>query len=108
MGFKPLRSDLKTTLKGSSICTFGGPLYKTKTLAKLVRNRKILFDPVSTSLENGVLRILSYLRVISRQFGRGLCFVLLGGILYKRRPWLKSVKAANLVALCFISVDNHV
>ena len=38
--FQPFSSDFKTILTGSSFCTFGGVLYKTKTLVKFVHKRK--------------------------------------------------------------------
>ena len=37
---EPFGSDFKTILKGSSFCTFGKGMYKTKTPVKLVDNRK--------------------------------------------------------------------
>ena len=38
--FQPFSSDFKTILTGSSFCTFGGVMYKTKTLVKFVHKRK--------------------------------------------------------------------
>ena len=35
-----ISSDFKTILTGSSFCTFGGVMYKTKTLVKFVDNCK--------------------------------------------------------------------
>ena len=56
-------------------------------------------------VENDVLRVLSQFRVISRQFRRGVCFVLFEEfICTKRRPsWLKSINTANL-ACCSLFV----
>ena len=38
--FQVISSDFKTILTGSSFCTFGGVMYKTKTLVKFVNNCK--------------------------------------------------------------------
>ena len=38
--WKLFSSNFKAILRGSSFCTFGGVLYKTKTMAKFVENRK--------------------------------------------------------------------
>ena len=53
--FEPFSSDFKTILTGSSFCTFGRVMYKTKTLVKFVDNCKscTLFL-VSASIENHV------------------------------------------------------
>ena len=49
-----ISSDFKTILKGSSFCTFGGVMYKTKTLVKFVHKLQILLLLVSALIENYV------------------------------------------------------
>ena len=60
--FEPFSSDFKTILTGSSFCTFGRVMYKTKTLVKFVDNRKsccslfllwsrIMFEPFSSDFK---------------------------------------------------------
>ena len=99
--FQVISSDFKTISTGSSFCTFGGVMYKTKTLVKFVHKRKsccslfllwsiIMFQP-----------FLSDFKTISRRFRRGLRFVLLVGLCTKRRPWSNSLITANLDAPCF-------
>ena len=39
-------NNFKAILRGSSFCTFGGVLYKMKTLAKFVENRKCYRSPL--------------------------------------------------------------
>ena len=82
-------------------------MYKTKTqLAKIDKYCKSsLLLLVCTYVGNEVLKVLSHFGVISRRFRRGLCFVLLGGLCTKRRPWLKLMKTANLFAPCSTSVN---
>ena len=59
---KPFLSNFKTILKGSSFCTFGRVMYKTKTLVKFVDNHKsccslflllsrIMFEPFSSDFK---------------------------------------------------------
>ena len=60
--FQVISSDFKTILTGSSFCTFGGVMYKTKTLVKFVHKRKsccslfllwsrIMFQPFSSDFK---------------------------------------------------------
>ena len=60
--FQPFLSDFKTISTGSSFCTFGGVMYKTKTLVKFVDKRKsccslfllwsrIMFQPFSSDFK---------------------------------------------------------
>ena len=44
--FLLLSKDFEAILKGSSFCNFGSVLYKTKTLAKYVENRKYYCSPL--------------------------------------------------------------
>ena len=141
--FRVISSDFKTILTGSSFCTFGGVMYKTKTQIKtksccflFLLWSRIMFQPfssdfkwfqdnfdgvfvlyfwwgyvqnedpnqnqillllVSALIENYVPAFFEWFQVISRQFWRGLRFVLLVGLCTKRRPKSKP----NLVASCF-------
>ena len=60
--FQVISSDFKTISTGSSFCTFGGVMYKTKTLVKFVHKRKsccslfllwsrIMFQPFSSDFK---------------------------------------------------------
>ena len=60
--FEPFSSYHKAILTGSSFCTFGRVMYKTKTLVKFVDNRKsccslfllrsrIMFEPLSSDFK---------------------------------------------------------
>ena len=61
--------------RGSSLCTFGGILYKTKILAKFVENRANIIVPrFCFRLES----CLIYFQAISRLFWRGPRFWVIG------------------------------
>ena len=68
---EPFESDFKTILKGSSFCTFGRVMYKTKTPVKFAENRIFC-----CSLFRG--SCLNLFQAISRRLWRGLRFWVLG------------------------------
>ena len=76
-------------MRGSSFCTFGGVLYKAKTLAKFVENRKCYRFPL-------LLRSRIMFLLLSKDFEaileRGLSYCTFGGVLYKTKTLAKFVK----------------
>ena len=88
--FQVISSDFKTISTGSSFCTFGGVMYKTKTLVKFVHKRKsccslFLFGRESCS---------SLFQVISSDFktiSTGSSFCTFRGVMYKTKTLVKFV-----------------
>ena len=98
---EPFGSDFKTILKGSSFCTFGRVMYKTKTPVKFVDNRKSLCSLFLLRSRIMCERFVSDFKTILK----GLRFVPLVGLCTKRRPRSDSLKTAYFVVPCF---ENHV
>ena len=99
---KPLGSDFKTILKGSSFCTFGRIMYKTKTPVKLVDNRKSLCS-----------LFLLRPRIMCERFGsdfktilKGSSFCTFGRVMYKTKTPVKF--AENRIFCCSLFRESCV
>ena len=100
--FEPFWSDFKTMLRGSSFCTFGRVMYKTKTLVKFVDKRKsccfsfllrstITFEPVWGDFET----IL-----------RGSSFCTFGRVMHKTKTLVIFIE--NRKSCCFLLLRRSI
>ena len=78
--------------RGSLFCTFGGVLYKTKTLAKFVENRNCYRPPLLLWSRIMFLLLSKDFEGFRGDFEGGLRFVLLVGFCTKLRPLPNSLK----------------
>ena len=92
-----LRRISRRLWRGSSFCTFGGVLYKTKTLAKFVENSQNIIVPrFCFRLES----CLVYFQAISRRFWRDLRFWVFG---LRFVPTHHKIAKWRLMHVCWIS-----